>query len=161
MGLAPFVADDSLFHHLAEEFRRLVDFPLFVIRNEPVKISSHEQTDIDPRKINEPKRRHARASDERTAQSINLLHGQALVEHRLERVHHREQKYAVGDEVRAVVGINDHFAQPAAAKIADEAADFGIGFRCLDNFHQAHVAGGIKEVRAQPMPSKIVRQSLG
>ena len=93
-------------------------------------------------------------------QRIDLFDRKALLLHQTDRVAHRERADAVGDEVWRVVRVDDGLAEAQVAEVLDRCHVGWIGVGCRDDFEQAHVAGWIEEVCAEPMAAQLHRHVL-
>src|SRR6185312_12901064 len=67
----------------------------------------------------------------------------------------------VGNEIWRVLGSNNSLAHAHVAKMRNSLDGCTIGFRRGNDLQQAHVARGIEEVRAKPVPAEVLAESLG
>ncbi len=103
----------------------------------------------------------ARKAQRRPGQLVHLLDAQALLLHQPQDVQHREGADAVGDEIRSVLRPHDHLAQAAVGELGDGCEHFRPGVAGGDHFQQAHVAGRVEEVGAQPVAAEVFRAPFG
>ena len=79
---------------------------------------------------------------------VHHVVGQAKVFHLFHRRQHARDTHTVGDEIGRVLGAHHAFTQAAGDKSFEVVEDVGVGGRCVDQLHQEHVAGWVKEVDA-------------
>ena len=132
--LAGLIAEKSFLDHRAQERGRIVDLPLLVLGHKTIDGFGHIQADVEPGEVRQTKRRHARAPNEGSRQRVDFLDRETLLNHRLERVHDRKEKDAIGNEIGPVFREYSHFAQAALAKLLDEISNFGRGLGRRDEF---------------------------
>src|SRR5690606_21413660 len=114
--------------------------------------------DIYADEIEEAKSTRLRPADGWTGERIDLFDRVAVFEHRPDGDERAVGADAIGDEVRAVFGDDDAFAQSLVQKSMNRARDFRCGPLRADEFDQMQVARRIEEVRAEKVGAEIFRK---
>ena len=125
------------------------------------KVGCDVGEDVNADEIGEAKGPGARPSDGGTSECIDFFNCEALFEHQVRGVEHDGDADAIGDEIVRVVREDDLLAEKAVGEGRECGEDGGIGVGSGDDLKQAHVARGIKEVRAKEFFLDLDRQYGG
>ncbi len=125
------------------------------------KFLRYVRKDIDTDQIGEAEGTHFRPAEDCASQGIDLLDREIHGLHQANGVQHGEGTDAIGDEVRGVFGEDDGFAEALFGEIGDSFEGGGIGFGGGNEFQQAHIARGIKEMGAKPVAAEFGIHAFG